>query len=158
MKFRLAVLVLAAAGALAAQSSSGYLFLAPGGVTSSGRTEMMLHAGGGGDAVIGKGIGVNVELGAIWPRECFVECVMGAFSPGGTYHFRRGAELKLDPFVAGGYTLMFRGASENLFYFGGGANYWFSRKVGLRMEMRDHVWTGYRAAHFWNFRLGLAFR
>ena len=119
---------------------------------------MTLHAGGGGDGVLGKGIGVNVELGGIWPRECFGPCIMGVFSPGGTYHFRRGAELKLDPFVAGGYSLMVRDGHENLFYFGGGANYWFSRKVGLRMEMRDHVSTQYTTIQFWSFRLGVAFR
>lgn len=158
MKIRLAILLLAAAGAVPAQSSSGYAFFAPGGLTVSGHTGMTLHAGFGGDGIVGKGVGVNLELGALWPRQCFGDCVVGMFSPGGTFHFKRDKEAKLDPFVAGGYSLMFRNGHENLFYFGGGANYWMSRKIGVRMEFRDHVSAHYTTAHFWSFRLGLAFR
>ena len=158
MKTKIGVLLLITAAIAGAQKSNGYVFISPGAVTSQGHTAMTLYTGGGFDALIAKGIGVNLELGAMWPRECFSDCVMGVFSPGGAYYFRRKSEARLDPFVNGGYSLMFRSGHENLFYFGGGANYWVSNKVGLRMEFRDHVSTNYSTAHFWGFRLGLAFR
>ncbi len=158
MQTKLAVLILITAAAAPAQSSNGYVFIAPGGVSSMGHTTMTIHAGGGLDAIIGKGIGVNLELGGMWPRECFEDCILGVFSPGGAYYFRRTTENKLDPFVNGGYSLFFRNGHESLFYLGGGANYWMLKKIGLRMEFRDHVSTHYRTTHFWSFRLGLAFR
>jgi hypothetical protein len=158
MNTKVLVLGLVAAAAAMAQSSNGYLYFAPGGVSSYGHTAMTLQAGAGADLLIAKGIGANVEVGAVWPRQCFSDCVVGVFSPGGAYYFRRGKEHKLDPFVNGGYTLMFRQGHENLFYFGGGANYWMTGRVGLRMEFRDQVSTAYSTAHFWGFRLGLAFR
>jgi hypothetical protein len=155
---KLLFLMLLVIAAAAAQSSSGYLFMAPGGVSGSGHTTMTLHAGGGMDAIFGKGIGMNLELGGIWPRECFADCVLGAFSAGGAYYFRRGKDQRLDPFVNGGYSLLFRQGRENLFYVGGGANYWISRRVGIRVEFRDHVATHYSATQFWGFRVGLALR
>jgi hypothetical protein len=158
MKTKIAVLAALMATTAAAQSSNGYVFFAPGGLTEGHHTAMTLHAGGGVDAIIAKGIGLNLEFGGIWPRECFSDCVLGVFSPGGTVYFRRGKENRLDPFVNAGYTLMFRSGHENLFYFGGGTNYWMTRKVGLRMEFRDHVSTNYSTAHFWSIRMGLAFR
>ena len=109
--------------AAAAQSSNGYLFVAPGGVTSGGYTSMTIQAGAGADIHLVKGLGLNLELGAVGPRDDF-SAVVGMFSPGATWYFRRGKELKLEPFVNGGYTLMFREGHANLFYFGGGANYW----------------------------------
>jgi hypothetical protein len=159
MKTKIAVLIALMAATAAAQSSSGYVFFAPGGLKEAGHTNVTtLHGGGGLDAVIAKGIGVNVELGGLWPRQCFGDCVVGVFSTGGAIHFRRGAELKLDPFVNAGYTLMFRNGRENLFYFGGGANYWTASRVGLRLEFRDNISTHYSTAHFWSVRMGLACR
>jgi hypothetical protein len=143
--------------AAAAQTSNAYLFVAPGGVTSYGHTGMTIQVGGGADALIAKGLGINLELGALCPRQDFSAAV-GVFSPGGTYYFRHAKEQKIEPFVNGGYTLMFRYGYQNLFYVGGGVNYWFSRKTGMRFEVRDHVATGYEATHYWGFRIGLALR
>jgi hypothetical protein len=158
MTCKIAVLTIVISAAAAAQSSAGYAFFAPGGATSGHSTTMTLHTGGGVDAIVAKGVGVNVELGAVWPRECFAACVIGLFSPGGTYHFLRGSERKLDPFVAGGYSLAFRNGHANAFYFGGGANYWMSRKVGLRLELRDNMLPDDMSGHLWSVRIGLAFR
>ena len=158
MTAKVVMLVILTVAGGAAQTSNGYVFFAPGGTTNSGHTTMTLHVGGGVDAIIAKGIGVNAEIGALWPRSCFSDCVLGVFSPGGTYYFRRGRENRLEPFVNGGYTLVFRGGHENLFYFGGGANYWMSDKLGVRLEFRDHVSTRFDTAHFWSFRVGLAVR
>jgi hypothetical protein len=119
---------------------------------------MFLHTGVGVDAVLVKGLGVNLEIGALAPRDELASGV-GLFSPGATFYWRRAPDRKVDPFVAGGYSLMFRAGHANLWYFSGGANYWFARRIGLRMEARDHATTGCcLTGHFWGMRLGMAFR
>jgi hypothetical protein len=158
MRTKVAALLVTMCAAAAAQNSSGYFFFAPGGVTASGHTSMTLHVGGGLDAILAKGVALNLELGALGPRERFSDGALGVFSPGGAYYFTRDKDRRLEPFVNGGYTLMFRNGHENLFYVGGGANWWFSKRVGLRMEFRDHVSTHYNTVQFWGFRLGAAFR
>jgi hypothetical protein len=158
MKSKLAILMLAAVAVAAAQGSNGYLFFAPGGITSYGHTEMTMQAGGGVDVMLLKGIGANAEIGALWPRQCFADCVIGVLSPGGSYHFLHRKEGKIDPFVGAGYSFVFRAGHLNLFNFGGGANYWFAKRFGLRMEFRDQVYTRYATTHFWGFRAGVAIR
>jgi hypothetical protein len=119
---------------------------------------MTLQFGVGGEAVLGKGVGVGAEIGALGTRQDFSDSVMGAFSPNGYYHFVHRKNLKADPFVTGGYTLLFRYGHANLFNVGGGLNYWLRRSLGLRMELRDQVQTGDGAAiHWWGFRFGLVF-
>jgi hypothetical protein len=155
---RTVLLAAAFCAAALAQSSNGYVFFAPGGVTSGGATEMTLHLGAGGEGILGKGVGVGAEIGALGPRQEFSAAV-GIFSPNGYYHLLRRSGRKLDPFVTGGYTLLFRSGSANLFNFGGGVNYWFHNHLGIRVEFRDHVWTssGY-TDHYWGVRTALAFR
>jgi hypothetical protein len=155
---RIAFLLLAICGVAAAQSSSGYVYFAPGGITTSGQTAMTFQMGVGGDFVTGKGIGLGVEIGAVGPRQNFISGALGVLSPNPSYHFMRGKQRKIDPYITGGYTMFFRGAIENLFDFGAGANYWFASKVGLKVEFRDQVYTQAMTAQFWGLRLGLAFR
>ncbi len=140
-----------------AQSSNGYVFFAPGGVTCCGNTAMTLHVGVGGEGVIGKGVGIGAEVGAVGPRKDLIDSV-GIFSPNGYYHFVHRKEAKADPFITGGYTLLFRSGHINLFNFGTGFNYWFLHHLGARVEFRDHVYTGGTAIHYWGVRFGLAFR
>ncbi|HTQ56004.1 MAG TPA: outer membrane beta-barrel protein [Bryobacteraceae bacterium] len=158
MRLRIASLALVFCAAAAAQSSSGYVYVAPGGATSSGNTSMTLQMGVGGDFILGKGIGVGAEVGAVGPRSDFSGGVLGLFSPNASYHFVHSKENKFDPYVTGGYTMFFRAGHENLFNFGAGANYWFARRVGLKMEFRDQVYTQFTPVHFWGVHLGLAFR
>jgi len=157
MKTRIAVLLFAVAVAATAQSSNGYIFFAPGGVTSSGHTSGTIHAGGGLDAVLYKGAGLNLELGALAPRDC-LSCTVGLFSAGGVYYFLHSKNSRIAPFVDGGYSLMFRTGHLNLGYFGGGVNLWPVHHVGLRLEMRDHVNASFGTIHYWGFRIGLALR
>ena len=72
---------------------------------------------------------------------------------GRTFHV-----LGIDPFVDGGYTLFFHSGSANLFHFGGGANFWATRHLGARVELRDQVASYDGTIHYWGFRLGVAFR
>jgi hypothetical protein len=155
---RLACLMLAICGVAAAQSSAGYVFIAPGGATAGGQTSMTLQMGVGGDYILGKGFGVGAEVGAVGPRQRFAEGVLGVLSPDLSYHFLRGKQRKIDPYITGGYTLFFRGGVENLFNFGAGANYWFVSRLGLKVEFRDQVYTQSGTAQFWGLRLGVVFR
>ena len=146
------------AGALKAQHSNGYVFFAPGGVTCCGQTFMTLQFGAGGEVILAKGIGLGAEVCAVGMRQYFSDSVLGVFSPNGYYHFVHGKDLKFDPFVTGGYTLMFRSGHANLFNFGGGLNYWFSNRLGVRLEVRDQVHVDGSSVHYWGGRIGLAFR
>lgn len=157
MKLKFALFLLVFRAAAMAQSSAGYVFFAPGAVTSEGNSSATYQIGGGGDIILGKGIGVGAEIGALVPKN-ELSAVVGVFSPGVSYHFIHDKRRKFDPYVAGGYTLIFRSGSENLFHFGVGTNYWFARHVGLRAEFRDQVYTHYENIHFWGVRIGVAFR
>ena len=143
---------------LRAQPSHGYIFFAPGGITCCHNTSMTLQFGGGGEYVIKKGVGVGAELSVVGARQSFGDSAMGLFSPNGFYHFVHGQDIKADPFVTGGYTLLFRSYHANLANFGGGMNYWLARRVGVRLELRDQLNTTGTIAHFWGVRFGVAFR
>ena len=151
--FLLAVVLSAAAQA---QHSHGYLFVAPGGISASGHTAMTIHLGAGGEGILGKGIGIGAELGALGPRESFSDLV-GLFSANGYYHFSHSKE-KADPFLTGGYSVLFRLEHANLANFGVGMNYWLVRRLGLKVEFRDHIRTSGETVHYWGIRVGPAFR
>jgi len=94
----------------------GYVFAAPGGVTSGRFNDTTLHVGGGAE-IGGIGLWRNLSGG------------FGLASIYGSYHFRQGA--RVDPFVTGGYSVAFRGGHLNLGTFGGGANFWLRDRFGL---------------------------
>ena len=136
--------------------SHGYVFFGPGGVTSGGGTSGTMYTGAGGEAVFGPGIGVGAEVGYTAPWRQFRSGI-GVGSANGSFHFRRSERLV--PFITGGYTLFFRNGTANGFNFGGGVNWWFASRLGLKAEMRDQVGTGgLRNLHFWAIRVGLTFR
>jgi len=72
------------------------------------------------------------------------------------YHFAR--HRRFAPLLAAGYTLGFRSGVGHFFHYGGGATYWFSRRVGVRLELRDLRWFESPRAHLWMVRFGAAFR
>jgi len=148
------------AGPLAAQEgkqyrSQGYVFFAPGLASPGGHS--FLHFGGGGDALIYKGLGAGAELGYIFPSRSAADGV-GLFSANGSYHFRKLPSGKLVPFVTAGYSMLFRSGVGNLVNFGGGVDYWFRERTGLHLEFRDHIWPECGPTHFIQFRIGLSFR
>jgi hypothetical protein len=158
VKIKLAVLMIAGCAAAMAQRSNAYVFAAPGAATAGWSSAGTLHFGGGGEVAIAKGIAAGAEIGALTPPECF-SCVVGVLSPGAGYHFVRNPRSKIDPFAGGGYSLFFRSGHTNLWYFGGGVNYWFRRHTALRVELRDHVYAEYgNPIHFWGVRVGFTFR
>jgi len=110
--------LIALAAPVAAQSTSGYVFVALGGATVSARTEATLQAGAGFEVALPKGFGAGAEVGALGPLRSWGESTVGFFSPGGYYHFLRKRDRRLDPFVGAGYTMFFRDGHANLFHFG----------------------------------------
>ncbi len=171
LAFGAALLVLAAAGPLSAQTvgGQGFAVVGPGTVSDGGGTT--LHMAGGGEALVKRlGLGALFEVGFLGPSDYLSEGI-GVLSINGVYHIRvsgpeRGAGVS--PFVTGGYSLFFREGHLNMWNVGGGVDWWFRSKVGLRIELRDqlrhesfeyapsssysHTW------HFWNVRTGVVFR
>jgi hypothetical protein len=139
-------------------SGQGYAFFAPGVTSPDGSG--FVHYGAGAEGFVYKGVSAGAEVGYAHPWRGFREG-LGVFSADGGYFFRnaRSASAKFVPFVNGGYTLLFRSGSESGFNVGGGVISWFSERVGLRLEVRDHAFSdGGRLAHLVGFRIGLAFR
>jgi hypothetical protein len=111
-------------------------FGAPGAGISGGESFALLHFGGGGEFVWPSGLGVSADVGYVSAVEEFGDGV-GIFSPGVFYRF--GSQNNTAPFVRGGYGLLFRGGTANLFHFGGGIDHNIG-PMTLRFEVRDYVY------------------
>lgn len=145
------------AASASAQRSMGYWFVAPGAVTSGGTSSFSIHAGGGGEIAIWKGLSAGIEAGAVGLKSNYVDTVTGTASVNGLYHFFHSKTARYDPFVTAGYSLFFRSGTANLANYGAGMNYWFSRSMAIRVEVRDHVNSLSSPIHFWGVRMGLSF-
>lgn len=152
-----AVLVFAAFALLSrAQSSNGYVFVAPGSVSPGGGGTV--HLGAGGEAVLGRTIGVGAEIGYLTSSQSF-DAGLGIFSPNLYVHILPLVRPRIDPYVTGGYSLIFRSGHINAGNFGVGTNLWLWSRFGVKVEFRDHVSTSFGdTTHFWGFRFGAAFR
>lgn len=152
----LAVLLpFAAAAQNRERRGQGYVFVAPGTTSEGGST---LHIGVGGEGLVYKGLGVGGEIGYIGAAGGFSEGI-GVLSPNVSYNFLNASRSgKFAPFVTGGYSLLFRDGALHAVNFGGGMNWWFKDRLGLRLELRDHILRDYRSLHIVGFRIGLAFR
>lgn len=146
--------------AAAAQSKEyrgqGYVFVAPGSTTEEG--DSTLQFGVGGEGLVYKGLGVGGEIGYLGFTRALGEG-FGVLSPDVSYHFLNASKSgKFAPFVTGGYSLLFRDGVAHAVNFGGGMNYWFKDRVGLRLEFRHHGIPNSDLRGFYGFRIGLAFR
>lgn len=114
-----------------------------------------LAFGGGGEGFLKRGWSLGGDLAYLFPAsEPSGGIGLASLSTG--YHFARTS--KFVPFLAGGYTLGFRSGVGHFFHYGGGATYWFSGRVGFRVEVRDLRWFEYPRDHLWMVRFGAAFR
>lgn len=141
--------------------ANGYIFIGQGYYSVYGAQFGIGHVGGGGQYTFYKNLGVDAELGAMGRAAEGV----GLFSVDPFYRFASASRhTKLVPFVTAGYTRAFEGAgftrSNNLFNFGGGAEYWAFKRVGLRIDFRDYVDQNRISAysHYPAIRVGLLFR
>jgi hypothetical protein len=149
---RLIGLVLLSVCAFAQSRGDGYAFFSMDRPPHATLADI-LTVGGGGEYLLYKGLGVGADLGYQFARGSAGSGV-GLASVGGVYQFA--GHAKLVPFVTGGYGIAFRSGHLNLYHFGGGVNYWFVRRLGLRAELREfrHRHGEYVLA----LRVGLAFR
>jgi len=161
----LGLLFLFAAGKCTAQvrgddyHGHGYVYVAPGGLSAGGNTIKSLALGGGGEAMLYKGLAVGADLGYQTPTQSFLNG-FGLASINGAYHFVSSHnERKFVPFVTAGYTRSFGNQSgANLANYGAGFQYWFKERWAFRVEGRDHLNTSGPAAHAWQIRLAIVFR
>jgi len=145
-----------------AQHSQGYLFAGP--LTTAGSIYTYwggnyVNLGGGGEAALGRSFTLGGEVaGLISTRERFARNA-AVLTVGPACHFVSRSARKLDPFVAGGFSLLVSRGVQPALAIGAGANYWFQERLGLRLEFRDHIWASEGATiQFYGARFGLAFR
>ncbi len=132
----------------------GYLFAAPGTYVGFSESTATMHVGGGGEAILYRGLGLGAEIGVLWALRG--SDPLGLFSVDGSYHFSR--QHKLSPFLAGGYSVIGGEGRRNLVNYGGGVHYWFSENKGIRLEFRDHLYADGTERHLLSFRVAFAIR
>lgn len=146
---RISLLLAAAALPAAAQRYNGHGYFYYGlDAPNSGNLAQLMSTGGGAEGFLWKGLAAGAELGYLFPRTEPGNGI-GLFNVNGAWHFvNRDHPRKFVPFVTAGYTLGFRNGTANLFNWGGGATYWFSRHAGLRTEVRLYEYTNPYWRHF----------
>lgn len=131
---------------------SGYGYFAAGGCRHG---STILGGGGGAEAFLWKGLTLGVE-GAYqtFPEDFgFGEL----YAPVGYHFVDRTRPQKWDPFVSAGvvgFATTGSGATYAM-HFGGGTNYWFKERIGLRTEFRVHGYTDETTVQV---RVGVVFR
>jgi hypothetical protein len=145
----------------AAGSTFGILPAAPAPAAATAGSSNEYIVGGGLEGLFGvhEHVGVGMELAGIVPGTGKVGSeTIGSLSVNGYYHPLFSS--KWDPFVTGGYSLLFRDFTANGFNVGGGLHYWFSQ-VGLTFECRDLITRSVlnlAANQYLEFRFGVTIR
>ncbi len=157
--------VLLASLPASAQSSSsyGYVFGGPLVVPKSAFTRWngnFVHVGGGGERRLTERFALGGEIGVLKPVTNQYALTTGLASVTPAFHFLpKNSKSRFDPFVDGGLSLLFARGGGIAFHYGGGMNYWLRRRIGLRFEFRDHIWSpeSGEAVHLVGFRAGIVF-
>ncbi len=107
------------------------------------------------DIRIWRGLGASGELGLIAAGGD----ALGMASLNATYQFNRSPfrQKGIVPFITGGYTSASTGeAGAGGANIGGGINWWFSKRLGLRFDVRDYYFRD--EVNFVVLRAGISFR
>jgi hypothetical protein len=140
---------LAMPGAAGAQAVSGYGFAGRAAIVDEDGL-LLTHYGGGLDLISGSGLGASIEAGRMGRNGVWINHV----SVDGTYHWGRTGR-RVTPFVAAGYSRFFAdGEAANTFNVGGGVDVWVARRVGIRLDVRDHVDPSKGSVHVPSVRFG----
>jgi hypothetical protein len=142
----------------------GYAYTAPGfGNYRSGQRPSAMEFGGGGEVLVHKGLTIGADIGRLHvdAAKYSIESNLILLSVNGAYHFgARKSGAKVVPFITwgGGYGWERRqgGGSGTTVNLGGGVQYWFQKRMALRLEVRDTFLS--ENFHHLGFRVGLAFR
>jgi len=125
------------------------------------------NTGFGGEVLIRQGVGVGIEFGYAgdWSFSGH-DSAIGVGSLDACYHFSGNKSLRrVDPFLAGGYSLYFgeRTTTQSGFNLGSGVDIWAVKHAALRLEVRYqgginglHGYSQFN--HFVAFRVGMTFR
>jgi hypothetical protein len=101
------------------------------------------HLAGGADVLFNGAAGITGEVGALVAGGS----PAGVTSVGGILQARASRMRRALPFVTGGYTMLWsEGESVDGWFVGGGVTWWTSQRLGVRLELRDHIVTGDREA------------
>lgn len=150
------LLLIAAAVALSAQAprAQGYAFAS---VDNPNSGNFHYNAfGAGADLFVYKGLAVSPSGGYLFARDNGLTAGAAVITANGSYHFLRGRS-RVEPFVTAGYgTLANFGESISMFNYGGGAQFWFHKRMGVRVELLNFQSGGYR--ELTSIRFGFAFR
>jgi len=145
----------------AAAQALGYGIAGPAGYTGFFENpSLAVHAAGGGEILARGRFGAAGEFGMLaGPNSgLFITSVNGVlhFVPSVTTPIR----TRISPFITGGYTRMFSGEGGfDAWNFGAGTDIWLKPRVGLRLDVRDHLRPDRRGdVHYWTFRAGVVFR
>ena len=132
----------------------GYAFAGVGGTTGTD-SGALFTVGGGGERLLYRGFGIGGEIGYVSASNSIGDGI-GVGSVDLAYHFNRSG--KVAPFVTGGASAAFRSdVAAGGGNFGGGIQYWPKEHVGLRFEVRDHIFSS-DSPHLFTFRVGVTFR
>ncbi len=121
--------------------------------------EAAVHGAVGAEGRVANGrLGVGAEIGYFAPPRD-LSGGFGVLSPNATLYLKNASPLV--PFATAGYSLLFRFGTRtfNAFNVGAGFEYRTRPRVGLRVEVRDHIQSGSLGArnHYWAARAGLSF-
>jgi hypothetical protein len=151
---------IATAGPAGAQGL-GYGIAGPAGYSGFfGSSALVIHAAGGGEVLAGGRFGGGGEFGLL------------ANSDGGLFVTSANAVVHIvpsrptpirsrtSPFITGGYTRMSSGEGAfNGWNVGAGADLWLKPRLGVRVDIRDHIRSDDRGGvHYWAVRAGVVFR
>ena len=136
--------------------ASGHLYYAAAApLSDSGAIDYPLGVGGGGQVFLTRGLTAGTDFG-YYSNPRYRDVDFGLFSANLGYYFKDRKEFKrFDPFVLGGYGLMRDERSWNLGFGGFGFETWFTRRIGMRIDMRMYGGPG---AAFGTFHAGISFR
>jgi hypothetical protein len=130
----------------------GYLYFAP--ATSAAKV-----VGAGGEGFIYKGFALGLDAGST----LYTGSNVWIASADAYYHFHCcRARSRVEPFIAGGYTVLAIAGTNSAVNFGAGVAIWAAKRVGVRFDVRDHTpnngeFPG-RQNNFVEFRIGFTFR
>jgi hypothetical protein len=172
------VLGLLCCGAADAQLRE-FIFFAPGSETpgisqgtNSGFMPPPIYTqpgGSGNQPVYGGGGGFELRLAHRFGIGGEISCIvtsrqasdsLGNFSVGPYVHLGK-RDSNFDPYVTGGYSVIFRDFTANGYHIGGGFNYWFRDRMGLVAGFTfEHEFATAQNLHtdFYMGRLGVTFR
>lgn len=162
--FAISIMLLLTSPAAAQMSSGyGYVFSGPVVVPKSAYTRWngdFVHVGAGGEGRLTSRFALGGEIGVLKPvtNQYAITTGLGSVTP--AFHFvSKDTKGRFDPFVEGGLSLLVGRGGAIAFHYGGGVNYWLRRRIGLRFEFRDHVWSpeSGETVHMVGFRVGIVF-